>query len=81
MSPDDVKNLIEKGIPGSQAIVSGEGCNLSVTVVSNAFEGKSMVQEQKMVYATVNQLISTGQLHALGIKAVTAAEWKAEGGQ
>ena len=81
MSPDDVKNLIEQGIPGSQAIVSGEGCNLSVTVISDAFEGKSMVQEQKMVYATVNQLISTGQLHALGIKAVTPAEWQAEGGK
>ena len=81
MSPDDVKKLIESGIPGSQAMVSGEGCNLSVTVVSDAFEGKSMVQEQKMVYATVNQLISTGQLHALGIKAVTPAEWQAEGGK
>ena len=81
MSPNDVKQMIEQGIPGSQAIVAGEGCNLSVTVISDAFEGKSMVQEQKMVYATVNQLISTGQLHALGIKAVTAAEWKAEGGK
>lgn len=81
MSPDDVKNLIEQGIPGSQAIVSGEGCNLSVTVISDAFEGKSMVQEQKMVYATVNQLISSGQLHALGIKALTPAEWQAEGGR
>jgi acid stress-induced BolA-like protein IbaG/YrbA len=78
MSPDDVKNLIEQGIPGSQAIVSGEGCNLSVTVISDAFDGKSMVQEQKMVYATVNQLISTGQLHALGIRALTPAEWQAD---
>lgn len=75
MTPNDVKALIEQGIPGSQAIVSGEGCNLSVTVISEAFEGKSMVQEQKMVYATVNQLISSGQLHALGIKALTPAEW------
>ena len=81
MSPDDVKKLIESGIPGSQAMVTGEGCNLSVTVISDAFEGKSMVQEQKMVYATVNQLISTGQLHALGIKAVTPTEWQAEGGK
>ncbi|MBI3188126.1 MAG: BolA/IbaG family iron-sulfur metabolism protein [Gammaproteobacteria bacterium] len=80
MSPDDVKNLIESGIPGSQAIVSGEGCNLSVTVISDAFEGKSMVQEQKMVYATVNALISSGQLHALGIKSVTPAEWKTQSG-
>lgn len=78
MSPDDVKNLIEQGIPGSQAIVSGEGCNLSVTVISDAFDGKSMVQEQKMVYATVNQLINTGQLHALGIRALTPAEWQAD---
>ena len=76
MSPNDVKNLIENGIPGSQAIVSGEGCNLSVTVISDAFEGKSLVQEQKMVYATVNNLISSGQLHALGIKALTPAEWQ-----
>ena len=81
MTPNDVKNLIEQGIPGSQAIVPGEGCNLSVTVISDAFDGKSMVQEQKMVYATVNQLISTGQLHALGIKALTPAEWKSESGK
>jgi acid stress-induced BolA-like protein IbaG/YrbA len=79
MSPNDVKNLIEQGIPGSRAMVSGEGCNLSVTVVSDAFEGKSPVQEQKMVYATVNALIASGQLHALGIKALTNAEWKAAG--
>lgn len=77
MTSNDVKNLIEQGIPGSQAIVSGEGCNLSATVISDVFEGKSMVQEQKMVYATVNQLISNGQLHALGIKALTNAEWQA----
>ena len=77
MSPDDVKNLIENGIPGSQAIVSGEGCNLSVTVVSDAFEGKSMVQEQKMVFAAVNHLIASGDLHALSIKAYTPAEWEA----
>lgn len=79
MSPNDVKNLIEQGIPGSRALVSGEGCNLSVTVISDAFEGKSLVQEQKMVYATVNQLIASGQLHALGIKAFTPAEWQAAG--
>lgn len=75
MSPEDVKKLIEDGVEGAEAIISGEGCNLEATVISDAFEGKSMLAEQKMVYATVNHLIQTGELHALGIKAFTKAEW------
>ena len=75
MSPDDVKKLIEDGVEGAEAIISGEGCNLECTVISDAFEGKTMLAEQKMVYATVNHLIQTGELHALGIKAFTKAEW------
>ena len=80
MTPNDVKALIEKAIPESEAVISGEGCNLSVTVISSAFEGKSLVQEQKMVYAAVNHLIASGDLHALGIKAYTPAEWASEQG-
>ncbi len=78
MSPEDVKRLIETGIPGSEALISGEGCNLSATVISDSFEGKTMLAEQKMVYATVNDLIASGELHALTIKAYTPAEWEAE---
>ncbi|TNF34698.1 MAG: BolA/IbaG family iron-sulfur metabolism protein [Gammaproteobacteria bacterium] len=77
MTPDDVKALIEKAIPDSEAIITGEGCNLSATVISNAFESKTPVQEQKMVYAAVNHLIASGELHALGIRAYTPAEWEA----
>jgi len=75
MSAEDVKKLIEEGVEGAQAIISGEGCNLEAVVISDIFEGKSMLAEQKMVYATVNHLIQTGELHALGIKAYTKAEW------
>lgn len=78
MNTEDVKALIEKGIPDSEAIVSGEGCNLEVTVISNSFEGKTMLSEQKMVYAAVDHLIKSGELHALGIKAYTAEEWEKE---
>ena len=37
-----------------------------------------MLAEQKMVFATVNHLISSGELHALAIKAFTPEEWQAE---
>ena len=76
MTQDDVKKMIEDGIADSEVIVSGEGCNLEVTVISDTFEGKTMLAEQKMVYATVNSLITSGELHALGIKAFTRAEWE-----
>ena len=75
MSPEDVKKLIEDGVDGAEAIISGEGCSLEAVVVSDVFEGKTMLAEQKMVYATVNHLIQSGELHALGIKAFTKAEW------
>jgi len=79
MSPEDVKKLIEDGVDDAEAIISGEGCNLEAVVISDIFEGKSMLAEQKLVFATVNHLIQTGELHALGIKAYTKAEWAEQG--
>ena len=76
MTPDEVKSLIEAGIPGSSVTVTGDGSKFEATVVSADFEGKTMVQEQKLVYATVNQEITSGALHALTIKAYTPQEWE-----
>jgi len=75
MTPEDVTALIEAGMPGSTVSVTGDGSKFEATVVSAEFEGKTMVQEQKMVYATVNQEITSGALHALTIKAFTPEEW------
>jgi len=79
MTPDDVKTRIESGVADSEAIISGEGCNLEVTVISDTFDGMSMLAEQKMVFATVNDLITSGELHALAIKAFTKSEWAEKG--
>jgi len=75
MTPEDVKALIEAGMPGSTVNVTGDGSKFEATVISADFEGKTMVQEQKLVYATVNQEITSGALHALTIKAYTPEEW------
>ena len=76
MTPEEVKALIEAGMPASTVTVTGDGSKFEATVVSAEFEGKTMVQEQKMVYATVNQEITSGALHALTIKALTPQEWE-----
>lgn len=77
MSELDIKSLIEKGIPGATVEVAGDGCNASVIVVSDAFENKSLLQQQKMVYAALGDNIINGTIHALSIKSYTQAQWKA----
>ena len=76
MEPEQIKALIEQGIPNSQANVTGDGGKYEAIVVSPAFEGLSMVKEHQLVYATVNEHIASGALHALTIKAFTPAEWE-----
>ena len=75
MHPDEIKQLIEQGISNAQAIVTGEGGKYEAIVISPSFDGMSMVKEHQMVYATVNEHIASGELHALSIKAYTPDEW------
>jgi len=76
MSEVNIKSLIEEGIPGAEVILDGDGCSASVTVISDAFDGLSMLKQQKMVYATLGDLITNGTLHALSIKSYTQAQWE-----
>lgn len=77
MNPDSIKAMIETGIPGCEASVTGDGSHFDAIVVSDVFDGKTMVDEQRMVYATLGDRISTGEIHALSIKAYTVSEWEA----
>lgn len=75
METSEIKQLIEAGIADSQAFVTGDGGKYEATVISAAFEGLTMLKEHQLVYATVNQQIASGELHALTIKAYTPEEW------
>lgn len=54
------------------AMQSGGG-HFSVEIVSEAFEGKSMVQRHQLVYKSLGNLMQT-DIHALIIKALTPSE-------
>lgn len=49
------------------------GGHYHITIVSSAFEGKSLVQRHQLVYKAVNDLMKD-QIHALGINALTPSE-------
>ena len=76
MNTDEIKKLIEAGIPDSKAIVTGAEGKYEATVISDQFDGMTVVKEHQLVYATVKPQIASGELHALTIKAFTTSEWE-----
>lgn len=78
METTEVKNIIESGIKDSEAIVTADGNKYTAIVISDEFEGKSMLAEHKMVLGLMNEHIQSGAVHALTIKAYTKAEWAAQ---
>jgi acid stress-induced BolA-like protein IbaG/YrbA len=78
MEASEVKKCIEQGIAGAEATVTADGSKYTAIVVAAEFEGKTMIAEQKMVYAAVNEHIQSGAIHALTIKAYTPEEWAIE---
>ncbi len=74
MDNEQVKTLIETGLPGAKVEMLGDGCHMEVLVISDAFEGKSLIQRHRMVMEGVKAHITSNELHALSIKAKTPAE-------
>jgi acid stress-induced BolA-like protein IbaG/YrbA len=68
MTLEEVKQKIEQGIAGAKVEMMGDGCNCSTIVTSEKFKGLSLLKAQRMVLATVNEQIKSGELHALSIK-------------
>ena len=57
----------------------GQETHFNLIIVSRAFEGQSLLQRQRGVYAAVGDQIRQG-LHALTMKTLTPDEWEqAEG--
>ena len=76
MEVEQIKQLIESGLSEVEAKVSGDGYHYEAIVIGNCFEGKSMVEQQKMVYATLNEHITSGEIHAVTIKTYTPEQWE-----
>ena len=79
MQTEAVATLIREGMPGAQVDVTGNGSHFEAVVVSDLFTGKSPLQRQRLVMATVKPQIESGELHALSIKTFTPEQWAAQG--
>ena len=74
ISNEAVEKLITSAISGAEVTVSGDGYKYETTVISQAFAGLNKVKRHQLVYAAVNSAITSGELHALTITALTTEE-------
>lgn len=72
----EVEQLIKQDYTDAEIYIEGEGCDLSIIVISEKFAGQSMVKQQQGVMATLIEPLGSGRLHAVSIKAYTPAQWR-----
>ena len=64
---DEAKAAIEAAIPGSVANVRGGGGHFEIEVTSNAFAGKRIVAQQRLVLTAIAHLMqgNSAPIHAV----------------
>ena len=70
LTTDDVKKLIEEGIPGATAQVqdlTGTSDHFAVRVSAIAFAGKSLIEQHKLVHESLGEHLTT-TIHAVDIR-------------
>ena len=73
---DVIVNLLQEGLMCDDLKVEGSDAKYEVKIVSDEFEGKTIIQRHKIIYALLDTYIKTGEIHALTIKAHTMSESK-----
>ena len=69
MQAAEIEALIKQTFPDAEVAIrdlAGDGDHYSATIVSEAFRGKSRVQQHQMVYAALKGNMG-GVLHALAL--------------
>jgi len=70
-SADAIRELIQDGMPDARVEVMGDdGQHFAARVISASFDGKGIVEQHRMVYATLGDKMG-GDIHALSLKTMT----------
>ena len=73
LTKEDLEKYIKNSIPDSTIIIEdlrGDGDHYSATVISKSFEGKTKIEQHKMVYNSLEGKMGN-ELHALMLKTKT----------
>ena len=72
-----IEQQLTEHVNASFVGVSGDH-HITVTVVSEQFDGLRTVKRHQLAYAALNAKIADGTIHALILNTLTPAEWQAQ---
>ena len=78
MEPIEIARRIEAALPGSTADVKGADNHYSARVVSDRFEGKTRIEQHRMIYDLFREEMASQEIHALALKTLTPAQARNE---
>jgi len=68
MTAEEIRRLIESGLPGAIVTVTGDdGQHFEAEVISIDFAGKTPIAQHRMVYATLGERMGR-EIHALRLR-------------
>ncbi|MFQ5596463.1 MAG: BolA family protein [Nitrospiria bacterium] len=77
ISKDVLVSYIQKAMPDAEVAVTdrtGTMDHFQIQIVSEAFEGKNLLDRQRFVYQALDEPMKDGRIHALEIKSQTPKE-------
>jgi acid stress-induced BolA-like protein IbaG/YrbA len=75
MNPQQIAELIQRGVAGSRAsVTSPDNVHFEAVVIAAAFAGKRPVQRHQLVYAALGPAMGN-EIHALALQVFTPEEY------
>jgi stress-induced morphogen len=74
----ELRSLLHMAFPDAEIHVedvTGQQDHYATSIVTNAFEGKSRLEQHQLVYRTLGSVL-LGPLHALSLRTFTPATWR-----
>ncbi len=77
-----VESLIKSQIEDAVVKVTdltGTEDHLGIMIISNAFEGKMLIQQHQMIMDILREKLNSNEIHAVQLKTLTVAKAEAQG--
>ena len=77
MDAREIERLIRTALPDAEVTIrdlAGDGDHYAATVISEAFRGKSRVQQHQLVYQALGDRMRE-EIHALSMRTFTPEAW------
>ena len=75
VTPESIRQSITAGPDCRHVEVAGDGHHWEAVIVSEAFRGKSRVQQHQLVYQALGERMRE-EIHALSMKTLTPEQWQ-----